>query len=93
MSSLITYLHSHYWRAVRTAIQTFAAVVVAAWLSNGSSHGITALYDSLRTNWDNAAGTALLAFLAAVGWKPGLVGGKGDPQDPTLAAHHLEGHA
>ncbi len=86
--TVLVYLRSHYWRAIRTAIQTFLAVVVAAWLSNGSSHGITALYDALRGNWDNAAGTALLAFLAAVGWKPGLVGGKGDPQDPSLPATH-----
>lgn len=86
MPTLITYLHAHYWRAIRTAVQTFLAVIVAAWLSNGSSHGITALLDALRANWNNAAGTAFLAFLAALGWKPGLVGGHGDPQDPALPA-------
>lgn len=90
-AAIYTYLHSHYWRAVRTFMQTFGAVIVASWISNGSSHGIVALYDAVRAQWDTAAGTGFLAFLGALGWKPGLAGGKGDPQDPSLptaTAHH-----
>ena len=53
--------------ALRTAVQTFAGVLAAAWVKDGDGR-VSTIPDIVGAGWDFAAGSALLAALLALGW-------------------------
>lgn len=56
--------------ALRTAVQTFLGVLVAAWVKDGDGLAST-IPDVVAGSVDFAAGSALLAALGAAGWHTG----------------------
>lgn len=53
--------------ALRTLVQTVAAVIVAAWIADGDGR-VSTVPDVVSAQADFAGGAGLLAFLAALGW-------------------------
>lgn len=78
---MMGYLRAHYWRASRTAIQTFGGAMLTFWIA-GDVHSVTAFGDVVRAHWDFSGGAAIFAFAAAMGWKPDVLrpGGRHAPE-------------
>ncbi len=53
--------------ALRTAVQTVAGVLVAAWIADGDGR-VSTVPDVVAAQIDFAGGAGLVAALAALGW-------------------------
>lgn len=53
--------------ALRTAAQTFAGVLIAAWFADGDGRAST-LDDVVASQADLAAGSAIAALIITLGW-------------------------
>lgn len=58
-------------RATRTAVVAFVAPILMFWLKSSSVDGnrITGLWDAFTSQWDFAAGAALIAAIGSFGWR------------------------
>lgn len=61
-------LLSGFYRAIRTFVQAYIGVIIAAWLALDDST-ISNLWNVVEVHSDRAAGVGLIAALTAFGWR------------------------